>query len=302
MRSLSPILAALALMGLTFASAAPEAIRVARASWQPGDLVHDTHRTNSALHTVILSEGKVVDEFDSIEERLATKTVRVLEVDARGVSRLRVEYGTLEAVQQRISTPDGGAGGVDEVSERNPLQDRAFVLVREERAFRVLDEEGKRVPDGLACLVLEEEGVRNGEWLPPGARVARELAGRALPLGVDVTLSPSAAQAFVESRDGLENASFVVTPRRVEDLDGVAIQVFSARLTVSDTTSAQASATTIELTGEIRLEAASGRFLDLRLEGTVALDSTTRDDARAIEVSGQGPWTIHASARYERGG
>lgn len=278
------------------------AIELPSIVWSAGDVVHDEVHSRSTLRTVVFDQGVLIDEFDSIEERHASKSIRVLAVDDDLPTKLRVEYGTLKSVQRRVDAPDGGAAtdDIDEIDERNPLEHKVFVVEKRGSRFLVLDEAGGRVAEGLARLVLEEEGLRDGTWLGPNDRVARELAGKVLPLGTEVTLSKDAAAACFEPREGLSNATLVVTPRANTSEGDRVVHVFGARLSVTEAGGLGRPETSIELSGDLRFDGATGRFLDLRLDGTLVLDSRAEDATRAIEVSGQGPWTIRRSSRHER--
>ncbi len=282
---------------------AQDAVELAEATWSEGDAVRSTYHSSSALHTVIQSEGKLLQEFDSIEEKSGSKLLTVLAADSRGPTRLRLEYGALKAVQQRVNGASGAqntAQEVDEVDERNPLQNRAFTLVRQARSFRVLDENGTRVPEGLARLVLEEEGVHGDEYLRPGDRIALELVGKALPIGAEIPLSPEAVRAFLETRPGSGDVRFTVTPKGNRDEDGSSVIVFAARVAMARQGIGGEPDTAVDLNGEIRFDGSSGRFLSIQLDGILTLEAVSTDQSRAVEVTGQGPWSIRESARYER--
>lgn len=276
----------------------PETMQIASTSWSEGDRVQDDYESRSILHTVVFDQGNLVTEFDSIEERHAVKTITILAADAVGPTRMRIEYGTLRSVQQRLDAPTTGRAtpDVDEIDERSPLQHRAFVLERQASGYRVLDDAGRRLAEGVARLVLEEEGLAAGPWMRAGDRVARELAGRTLTLGTEVTLSKEAAVAFFDSRESLSQARLVVTPKADCDDGGRRVHVLALKLSVIEAGGSGRPQSSIELSGDLRLDALTGRFLDLKLDGTLVLDSAAKDDAHAIEISGQGPWTIRETS------
>lgn len=281
--------------------AAQNKIELPRVEYSEGDVVHSTWNSHAALHTIVLADGKVTSEFDSVEDKTGTKSVRVLATDERGLARVRVAYGALKATQ-RVTTAQDGSGGTapDEVAERNPLQGNTFVIERGARGFRVLDESGTRVAEGLAQLVLDEEGVDGDEYVLAGDRLARELAGKPLTVGVDIALSDAAGRAFVGDRDGAGDVRFVVTPRETRVVDGARVNVFGALYTIHHTGAGGEPDTTVELKGEVRFEASTGRFLAFELEGALSLQSSAASEGRTYEVLGEGPWTIRASARYTR--
>jgi hypothetical protein len=283
-------------------STVQEALELPVVAHSAGEVVRSSYHSNSSLHTVVLTEGKITAEFDTVEDKTGSKIVRVLATDVHGPSRLRVEYGALKAVRQNVNAANtaAAASDLDEVDERNPLQGRAFTLQREPRGFRVLDENGVRVAEGLARLVIEEEGVNGDQYEFAGDRVARELAGRTLPIGVDIPLSQDAARAFVDGRDGAGEVRFIVTPKETRDEDGARITVFAARYSIRHAGSGGEPDATVDLRGEMHFEASTGRFLSLQLDGLLTLESMSTVEARTLEVTGQGPWSIHASARYER--
>lgn len=276
-------------------------VELPEASWSAGDVVHADYRSNSALHTLVLVDGKLLQEFDSIEEKNGAKILRVLAVDERGPTRVRIEYGTLRSVQQRVDMPAASADDEprDAVDQRNPLQQRTFTIVRQARGFKVQDENSVRVPEGVAHLVLEEEGLSGFDYVRSGDRVARELAGRPLAVGTEIELGAETAHAFVEGRSGRGDMRLFVTPKGTRDEAGTLVQVFSTRLTIQTERALAGSDTAVEMRGEMRFSASTGRFLSIHLDGVLSVASMSRDDAHTIEVTGLGPWSIRETARYE---
>jgi hypothetical protein len=280
--------------------AAPVRFELPKSEYAEGDVVHATWSSSSALHTVVLSDGKVTTEFDAVEDKSGTKSVRVIATDAQGLARARVTYGVLKATQ-RVNTTQASSGAPtpETVDARNPLEGRSFTLERQARGFRVLDDNGARVAEGLARLVLEEEGVEADAYVLAGDRVARELAGRPLVLGVEIPLSGAAARAFVGNQDGAGDVRFVVTPRETRIVDGTRLSVFEAHCTVRTAGALGEPDSSTELRGELRFDAGTGRFHALQLEGVLSLESSTTTEGKSFEVIAEGPWSIRASARYE---
>lgn len=271
-------------------------------TWSAGDIVQADYRSNSVLRTMVIGDGKLLQEFDSIEERNSKKIVRVLAVDERGPTRVRVEYGTMRSVQERVDTKIAidDEEAPDEVNQHNPLEQRTFTLVRQARGFKVLDANDARVPEGLARLVLEEEGLGGSDYIRAGDHVARELVKRSLVIGTEYALGPEAAHAFVEDRTGRGDMRLFVTPKGTREEDGTVAQVFATRLTIHTEGAGPESDTDVELRGETRFDANSGQFLSIHLDGVLSIASATKDDAHTIEVTGQGPWSIRETARYEQ--
>lgn len=264
-------------------------------AWQAGDVLTSVGTSHSVLRMRILSDGRVAQEFDQIENRTAEKTITVLESDARGPARLRVQY--TRCVSQTSPT---GSSGSDEAGDASSLAQRTFQLERDGNTFRVLDAAGKPVDRSLAQVVLAEECAQTGELRRPGDLFARELAGRQIDPGVEVELSRAVARAFVDGHDGFDAVSLKVVLKPEITPEGNMVAAFDARLLIDGTSAAGGDATRVELLGEIRIDVATGRHLSTELSGTLSLAQSTADASRAVEVVGSGPWKLVERVSYGR--
>lgn len=270
--------------------------------WSAGDVIHSEARSHSTLHTIIVSNGQVIQEFDQVEDKSAEKTIRVLASDERGPTRLRVDYGALHFFEASDATrsTEGQDTHPEIASARNPLEHQTFYLVRKGGSYRVLDARGKRVDEGLAQLVLEEECLHENSIRRAGDLVARELAGRPLALGVEIECTRESARAFVDGHDHLDNVRLTLVPKETRSIAGASVVVVTAHLEIADAGGGDQPATSVDLEGELRFDLATGRFLAVELAGKLSLAQATADETRGIEVTGDGPWTIHENVTYER--
>jgi hypothetical protein len=250
------------------------------------------------LHTQIVTDGKVAQQFDQTEDKGADKVLTVLEADARGPVRLRIEYRRMRFAQSGGSANDGDATGAAPLS--NPLAKHTFVLERNGESFRVLDTTGTPVEKSLAELVLEEEAAHGGELRRAGDMFARELAGKPVQPGDTLEMSREVARAFVDAREGLDAVSMKVVPMPEVTHDGNVIVAFDTQLVLEDKGTDGAAPTQIELKGLVRVDAATGRYLSTELEGTLTLGQALADASRTVEVTGSGPWKITDRASYAR--
>ncbi|MBL8858579.1 MAG: hypothetical protein JNL28_08755 [Planctomycetes bacterium] len=282
--------------------AARNVIELPMPVWSAGDVARSVQTSHSTLHTIVVIDGKLVQEFDCFEDKHAEKSIHILAADDRGPTKVRIKYGALSAVKRRpLNAGDAAAAPLDdEFDTRNPLQNRTFHLLRKRETFTVLDGEEKRVEPGLARLVLEEEGISGTEYLRAGDIVARELAGRTLEIGVELTLSPAAARALIVDADSPNALQLLLTPKAVRTVDGAHRALFSARLTTSNPSGVAVPRTTVDLRGDFTFDADSGRCVAIELLGQVNLAYAARDDSRAVEMTGQGPWVIRESVSYEQ--
>jgi hypothetical protein len=266
------------------------------AAWNAGDVITTQATSRSVLHTRILSDGKLVQEFDQTEDRGADKVITILAADPRGPTRLRVEYRRMRFIQSGM---EAGAGGAPEAAV-NPLAKRTFLLERDGATFHVLDDAGKPVEQSLAQLVLEEEAVHGGELRRAGDLFARELAGKMITPGDEVEVSRDVARAFVDGREGLDAVSMKVVLMPEITSEGGFVAAFETHLSIDDTGSGGGTPTRIQLTGLVRIDVATGHYLSCELAGQLSLGQATADAARAVEVVGSGPWKITERVSWSR--
>lgn len=292
--------------------AAAPVLQLGRTSLSEGDVLRIVTTSNSALHTTIHSGSELTAEFDQFEDRSVDKTITIQSCDANGITRMRVDYHAMRflvrdtaPVDPAVTDASGtqarlAAGGAESVPEKNPLEHHSFVIVRTGRTFRVLDPQDKRVDDALAQLVIEEECLRQGEVRRAGDLVAAELAGRAWPIGRGFACSTATSLAFVDGHEDLDAASLFLIPREERVEGDRRVAVFEARLSVTDGGSSSDTAAGIDLSGELRVDLATGRFLGVDMTGVLSLGAAPSDDTRAVVVAGQGPWTIRENVAYSR--
>ncbi len=268
------------------------------AAWTAGDVITTQTSSHSVLHTQIVTDGKVAQRFDQTEDKGADKVLTVLEVDPRGPVRMRIDYRRMRFAQSGSSMTDGDSPAA--APETNPLAKHVFVLERNGETFRVLDASGKPVELSLAQLVLAEESARGGELHRAGDMFARELSGKPIQPGDTIEMSHDVARAFVDAREGLDAVSLKVVLMPEIGLDGSVVAAFETHLVVEDKGTDGASPTKIELSGIVRVDVATGRYLSTDLEGTLSLGQATADATRAVEVTGSGPWKIMDRTTYAR--
>jgi hypothetical protein len=268
------------------------------AAWTAGDVISTQTSSHSVLHTQIVTDGKVAQQFDQTEDKGADKVLTVLEVDLRGPVRLRIEYRRMRFAQSGGNATGGDSP--DAAPLQNPLAKHAFVLERDGESFRVLDASGNAVEQSLAELVLAEESAHGGELRRAGDMFARELAGKSVQPGDTIEISRDVARAFVDGREGLDAVSMKVVPMPEIALDGNVVAAFETHLLLEDKGAGDAAPTKIELSGIVRIDVATGRYLSTDLEGTLSLGQATADASRAVEVTGSGPWKITDRATYAR--
>jgi hypothetical protein len=267
-------------------------------AWTTGDVITQQTSSHSVLHTRIMSGGKVAQQFDQTEDKGAEKVYTVLASDPRGATRVRVEYRRLRFVQSGGSAMDGDSP--DGAPQPSPLAKQTFVLQRDGDAFKVLDAHDKPVEQSLAQLVLEEESAHGGELQRAGDLLARELSGKPINPGDTLDVSHDVARAFVDAHEGFDVVSMQVVLMPEVTQEGNWVAAFDTHLTLSEAGVHGAAPTKIELTGLVRVDVATGRYLSTDLTGSLSIGQATADASRAVEVVGSGPWKITDRASYAR--
>ena len=263
-------------------------VRFRQQPTQVGDRVIQRLGVHLALSTKITQSGQTAHESVNEMRRQQQRTIEVLEVVEGRATRARASFQVSRRQAPEYANPN-------ELTIQ-PIEGKAYFLVREGDQLTITDEEG-HIPPAEEFKLIAESFENVGKPNP----LAILLMGCKIAIGQRIHVPRETVQSLLGFEDPLGTVHrFELTLDRIEPADEKRPSPTAVFQTAIEVLPNDESPLAITLNGEMAIETETCRMAAVKMSGPVQLSSIERTAGGIFQFSAGGELKLAIRSQYDR--